>query len=166
MSCVRLLPRRNNGASSGVLIHGDMTARRRKAKLICGGDPHTFALLMALVIFVPFSVVMKFPTGSPHGNWGDLPRIHHAKVLGAWAWGANRDDAMIVTVTRDGRVYFQTDEISSSQLPARIQGCLNGGSERRIYVRADARVRYDFVKPVLEAVQSAGVTDISIFASD
>lgn len=152
--------------SCGVLTHRYMTPRRRTAKLICGGDLHTFALLMALVIFLPFSVAMKFPTASPHGNWGDLPRIHHAKVLGAWAWGANRDDAMIVTVTRDGRIYFRTDEISSSQLPARIRECLNIGSERRIYLRADARVRYDYVRPVLEAVQSSGVGDVSIFASD
>ncbi len=149
----------------GSYLAGDMTQRRRAAKLICGGDPHSFALLMAFVIFLPFGVVMKFPTPSPQGDWGQLPRIHHAKVLGAWAWGANRDDAMIVTVTRDGRVYFSTDEISFSQLPARIRECLSSGSERRIYLRADARVRYDFVRPVLEAVQSTGVTDVSIFAS-
>jgi biopolymer transport protein ExbD len=152
--------------SCGVLIHRDMTPRRRTAKLLCGGDLHTFALVMALVIFLPFSVVVKFPTASPHGNWGNFPRIRHAMVLGAWAWGANRDDAMIVTVTRDGRVYFRTDEISSSQLPARIRECLNSGSERRIYLRADARVRHGYVKPVLEAVQSSGVGDVSIFASD
>lgn len=143
-----------------------MTPRRRTANLICGGHLHTFALVMALVIFLTFSVVMTCPTVSPYGNWGQLPRIRHAKVLGAWAWGANRDDAIIVTVTRDGRIYFRADHISSPELPARIRKNLAKGSERRVYLRADSRVRYDFVKPVLEAVQSAGVTDVSIFANE
>jgi biopolymer transport protein ExbD len=143
-----------------------MTPRRRTAKLICGSDLHTFALITALVIFLPFSVVMTIPTASPYGTWGQLPKIHHPKVLGAWAWGANRDDAMIVTVTRDGRIYFSTDEISSSQLPVRIRERLGSGSERRVYIRADPRVRYDFVEPVLEAVQLAGVADVSIFANE
>ena len=150
----------------GVLIYSDMTPHRRTAKLICGSDLHAFALVMALVIFLTFTVVMTLPTASPQGNWGWLPRIHHAKVLGAWAWGANRADAIIVAVTRDGRVYFRADEISSAQLSGKIRECLSSGSERRVYLRVDARVRYDFVKPVLDAVRSAGVTDVSIFSRE
>ena len=109
---------------------------------------------------------MTLPTASPQETWGGLPRIHHAKVLGAWAWGANRHDALIVTLTRDGRLYLKADQISPSQLAARIRESLSSGCERRVYLRADARVRYDAVKPVLEAVQLAGVADISIFAHE
>ena|ERR1700733_10125830 len=143
-----------------------MTPRRRTVKLICSSDLNTFALIMAFVVFLTLSVVMTFPAHSPHGTWGDYPRIHHPKVLGAWAWGANRSDAVIVSVTRDSRIYFGADAVSSAQLPARIRERLSSGSERRVYIRADARARYNTVKSVLDAIQSAGVEDISIFANE
>ena len=107
-----------------------MAPRRRTARLICGSDLHAFAFVIALVIFLTFSVVMTLPTASPYENWGSLPRIHHAKVLGAWAWGANRDDAIIVTVTRDGRVYFRTDAISAAQLSEQLRECSLVPAER------------------------------------
>ncbi len=67
---------------------------------------------------------------------------------------------------RDGQLYFGTDQISSSQIAPRIREGVSSGAEHRVYLRADARVRYYVVKTVLEAVQSAGVEDISIFANE
>ena len=101
----------------GLQFIADMTLRRRTSKLICGGDLHDFALMTALVVLLTLSVVMTCPSAAPQGNWGRPPRIHHEKVLGAWTWGANRDDAMIVTVTRDGQIYFSSDRVSTSKLP-------------------------------------------------
>jgi biopolymer transport protein ExbD len=144
-----------------------MTPRRRTVRLICSGDLNTFALIMAFVVFLPLSVIMTFPAHSPHGTWPDAPRIHHPKVLGAWAWGgANRSDAVIVSVTRDSRIYFGADAVSSAQLPARIRERISSGSERRVYIQAHARARYDAVKSVLDAIQAAGVEDVSIFADE
>lgn len=59
-----------------------MSLPRRPAKLICGGDLHSVALIMALVIFLPFSVVMIFPTAAPQGNWGGLPRVPCKRPIG------------------------------------------------------------------------------------
>jgi biopolymer transport protein ExbD len=81
-------------------------------------------------------------------------------------WGANRNDAMIGMVARDGNVYFRSETLSPQELTPRIRQCLRTGSERRVYLRADARVRYEAVKPVLEAIQSAGVEDISVLTDE
>lgn len=151
--------------AAGSQLLAAMNPRQRTTRLICSSDWNAFALIMTFVVFVTLMVVMTTPDNSPH-NWGQLPIVHHPKIVGVWTWGANRSDAMIAVVTRDGKVYFDGDRVLPQELALRIRQCLRTGSERRVYLRADARVPYDAVKPVLEAIQSAGVEDISVLADE
>ena len=151
--------------AAGSQLLAAMIPRRKTNRLICNSDLNAFAVIMTFVVFVALIVVMTTPDNSPH-TWGQLPIVRHPKIVGAWTWGANRSDAMIAVVTRDGKVYFDSDRVLPQELASRIQQCLRTGSERRVYLRADARVRYDAVKPVLEAIQSAGVEDISVLADE
>jgi biopolymer transport protein ExbD len=73
---------------------------------------------------------------------------------------------MIALVSRDGRIYFGRQEITSAELPSKIEERLSKGAERRIYIKADRRARYGAVKAVLEAMQSAGVEQVSILADE
>jgi biopolymer transport protein ExbD len=68
--------------------------------------------------------------------------------------------------SRDGRIYFGSEEVTSAQLPAKIRERLSKGSERRMYIKADKRARYAAVKEVLEAMQSASVEQVSILADE
>jgi biopolymer transport protein ExbD len=67
---------------------------------------------------------------------------------------------------RDGRNYFGPEQVTSAQLPAKIQERLSKGSEHRMYIKADKRARYEAVKEVLKAMQSAGVEQVSILADE
>jgi biopolymer transport protein TolR len=62
---------------------------------------------------------------------------------------ADKENSLIVTVTEDGSVYFGTGRISPASLPDRIK------TERKLYVKADARTPYATVANVLQAVRSA-----------
>jgi biopolymer transport protein ExbD len=76
--------------------------------------------------------------------------------------GANREDAMIIVVMRDGAVYFGGERVQPEQLPSKILDCLRDHTvERRVYIRADARVFYRNVKEVLDGVRSAGIERIA-----
>ena len=122
---------------------------------------------MTFSVFAVLAVVMIATGTIPHQYMGpDLPQVHHARVVGYLGWGANRDDAMIAVVSRDGRIYFGLQEITSAELPAKIEEHLSKGSERRMYIKADKRARYGAVKAVLEALQSAGVEQVSILADE
>lgn len=98
--------------------------------------------------------------------WSTNRNISQTSRVSQLVWGANRNDAMIGMVARDGNVYFRSETLSPQELTPRIRQCLRTGSERRVYLRADARVRYEAVKPVLEAIQSAGVEDISVLTDE
>ncbi|MGA8620777.1 MAG: biopolymer transporter ExbD [Candidatus Sulfotelmatobacter sp.] len=75
--------------------------------------------------------------------------------------GANREDAMVITVMRDGTVYFVRDRVVPYQLHSKILDRLKDRtSESRVYIRADVRgtVR---VKEVLDGVRSAGIEQVA-----
>jgi len=143
-----------------------MVRRPHSGRLIATSDLSAFALIMAFSVFAVLVFVMVAGGNAPH-YWGpELPRVRHARVVGYLAWGANRDDAMIAVVSRDGRIYFGPEQVTSAQLPAKIQERLSKGSEHRMYIKADKRARYEAVKEVLKAMQSAGVEQVSILADE
>lgn len=112
---------------------------------------------MGLVVFVILLVFMTIPTGH-HGWRADLPRVSHVVPMP----GALREDAMLVTITRDGKVYFGSDRIDVINLPAKVQDCLKDrGVERKVYVVADARARWGTVKDALEGVRGAGIIRVA-----
>jgi biopolymer transport protein ExbD len=75
--------------------------------------------------------------------------------------GANREDALIVSILRDGTLYFGKHKTRPGDLPAQIREGVARGAEKKIYIRADERLRYVSVREVLAAVRSAGVEKIA-----
>jgi biopolymer transport protein ExbD len=155
--CVRW----NNESDSGVSLDKQMVSRPHLGRSIFTCDLNAFSLIMAVLIFAVLAVFLAFGGTYHHGIGPLLPKVHRTKVLGYLNWGANRDDAMIAAVTRDSRIYFGAEQVTSAALPAKIRERLSRGSERRVYIKADALARYGTVKEVLKAMQSAGVEKVS-----
>jgi biopolymer transport protein TolR len=116
---------------------------------------------LAAVLFVLlFSFMML--TATPHyGVSADLPKVWHPIALR----GANREDALIVSILRDGTMYFGNDKTRPGNLPLQIREGVRRGAEKKVYIRADARVRYQTATAVLDAIRSAGVEKIAFLAS-
>jgi biopolymer transport protein ExbD len=75
--------------------------------------------------------------------------------------GAIRADAMIISVQRDGSVFFNGDKIYPYKIPSRIRERLKAGSERRVYIAADARCKYGAVVEVIDSIREAGVEPLT-----
>jgi len=98
-----------------------------------------------------------------HGGLSpDLPQVGHPVSMAH----ANREDAMIIVTFRDDQVFFRNDRIRPDQLPARIRDSINKGSEKKVYIRADARAKYSWVAEVLDGVRSAGVEKIGFLVNE
>jgi biopolymer transport protein ExbD len=67
-----------------------------------------------------------------------------------------------VVVTRDGLLYLGNDRVPVEALPGLIRSAYEHGSERKVYLKADARVRYGDVKATLELIREAGVHDVAL----
>jgi biopolymer transport protein ExbD len=103
-------------------------------------------------------IVMIFATEYHHpGVTADLPMVNHAKDMP----GARREDALFLMITRDGKTFFQKELVAGPELPDRIHRAWMQTDERKIYIKADARVRYRTVRLTLAQLQIAGVQDIA-----
>jgi biopolymer transport protein TolR len=74
---------------------------------------------------------------------------------------ADREDALVVAITRDGNVWFGSNHVTLENLPVVIQQRVSQGAERTVYIRADMRARYGGVARVLACVRAAGIERVA-----
>jgi biopolymer transport protein TolR len=74
---------------------------------------------------------------------------------------ADKEDAIVVAVTRDGSIYLGQDKVQPSQLGSMITDKLNGKS-KEIFVRADARAKFLDVENAIDDVRSAGIESVGL----
>jgi biopolymer transport protein ExbD/biopolymer transport protein TolR len=79
---------------------------------------------------------------------------------------ASEADAMAVAITRDQRIYFGAEQLTTMQLTRKIRERVAQGTNRKVYIKADARVRYGTVLEVLDDVRSAGILRIGILTDE
>jgi biopolymer transport protein TolR len=133
---------------------------RTSAKLFSDFNTLQFAIVVAIVVFAILLVFMMIPTDH-HGISADLPKVSHPVSMP----GALREDAMKVTILRDGKVYFGVDRIDPASLPRKIVSRLEDRDvERKVYIIADDRARWGTVKQVLDAVRSVGIIRVAFLA--
>ena len=75
---------------------------------------------------------------------------------------ADKEDAVVVAVTRDGRVYLGSDQLPAADLPAKVRDLLTGRLNKTVYVKFDSRSRYEVVVEVVDNLRAAGVDNIGL----
>jgi biopolymer transport protein ExbD/biopolymer transport protein TolR len=79
---------------------------------------------------------------------------------------ADKTDAVIVAITRDGRVYLGTDQTSVANLGSQVRDALENHTNKVVYFRADARAHYGTVEDAIDAVRTAGVEEIGMLTEN
>jgi biopolymer transport protein TolR len=77
---------------------------------------------------------------------------------------ADNQDALIVTVTDEGKLYFGIDPVTSGSLAEKLKGRLSDRTQN-LYIKADARAPYASVVKVLDAAHTAGVADVTLLTT-
>jgi|SRR6185437_16457002 len=124
--------------------------------LICRIDVTGFISVVFVLAFAFWVVRTATYTDLP-GNFAHLPLAMHSRPL----YGADREDAMIVGINRDGRIFFDRKQVSPDGLFRGIRESLKQKPERRVYIRADSKARYRTVILAIEAIRAAGIEDIA-----
>lgn len=131
---------------------------RRPAKLFSDFNTMQFACVMSMIVFVVLLVVLMYGAPICHGTSTDLSKVDHPVSMP----GADREDAMIVNVTRDGKIYFAVDRVNPADLCQKITDRLKDHSvERKVYIKADMRARWGTVKEVVAGVRAAGLMRVA-----
>jgi biopolymer transport protein TolR len=75
---------------------------------------------------------------------------------------ANKTDAALISITRDGKLYLGRDQVTLDSLPTDITNRLTHNLDKTVYIKADARAKYSDVVGVFTAVQTADVQDVGL----
>jgi biopolymer transport protein TolR len=76
---------------------------------------------------------------------------------------ADREDALIVAVMRDGKIYFDTQLIQNpGDLTEKVKDRVANRVNKEVFVKADARAHYKNVVEVVDNVRSAGVDQLGL----
>jgi len=75
---------------------------------------------------------------------------------------ADKEDALIVAVNRDGKVFFDAQIVTAEELTQKIKERVSSRTKKQVFVRADARAHYKAVVDVVDDVRSAGVDELGL----
>jgi biopolymer transport protein TolR len=77
---------------------------------------------------------------------------------------ANKEDAVTVAVTRDGRTYLGGDQVNIDDLGSKISAKLENKAEgdKEVYLRADIRANYGKVMDTVDQIRTAGVSQLGL----
>ena len=75
---------------------------------------------------------------------------------------ADKEDALLIVVMRDGRIFFGTDRINADDLTNKVKDRLADKVDKRVFIRADSRAKYGAVVDVVDNVRAAGVDDVGL----
>ena len=75
---------------------------------------------------------------------------------------ADRDDAVLVTVTRDGKLYLGQEKISVDALATKVNDLLASRLEKKVFVKSDLRAKYGDVVQVVDTIRNAGVDQVGL----
>lgn len=75
---------------------------------------------------------------------------------------ADKEDAVVVAVSRDGRVYLGSTQMPAADLPAKVKDLLTNRLDKTCFVKSDSRARYEKVVEVVDNLRAAGVDNIGL----
>ncbi len=114
--------------------------------------PMCDVMLVLLIIFMVITPMLQ-----------NKVNIELAKVSDPTAMpDADKEDAVVVAVTRDSRVYLGQNQISMADLGQKVADLLQNKTDKEIFMRADARAQYGTVEDAIDSVRTAGVDQVGL----
>ena len=77
---------------------------------------------------------------------------------------ADKEDAVMVAVTRDGRIYLGSDQVTLEDLTNKVRDRIASRVDKTVYIKADSRAKYETVVKAVNEVRSAGVDQLGLLA--
>jgi len=114
--------------------------------------PMVDVMLVLLIIFMVITPMLQ------KGISVDMAKVNSPKPME----DADKEDALLVSVMRDGTVYFGADKVLVDSLTGKVKDRLANRVNKTVYLKADARARYGRVVEVVDAVRAAVVDDLGL----
>lgn len=114
--------------------------------------PMVDVMLVLLIIFMVITPMLQQKVAV------DMAKVDNAVAMP----DADKEDAIVVAITRDGGVFLGQDHVATSELGSRVRDKLADKPGKTIFIRADARAQYRAVEDAIDAVRTAGVDEVGL----
>ncbi len=116
--------------------------------------PMVDVMLVVLIIFMVITPLLS------HSVPLDMAKARNTTTMG----DADKEDAIIVAITRDGATYLSPGlaKVSPDQLPQKVRDLLTNRAEKTVFIKADARAKYERVEEVVDDLRAGGVDQLGL----
>src|SRR5689334_11858528 len=101
--------------------------------------PMVDVMLVLLIIFMVVTPMLQ------KGISVDMAKVNNPEQMP----DADKEDALLVSITRDGKVYFGSEQVAVDTLTTKVKDRLANKPDKRVYVKADMRTRFGGVVQVV-----------------
>jgi biopolymer transport protein ExbD len=114
--------------------------------------PMADIMLVLLIIFMVVTPMLQ------KGVSVDMAKVNNAEDM----QNADKDDAIILAVTRDGKMYLGSKAVTLDQITTAVKDLLANRIDKTVFVRSDARAKYGEVVKAVDEVRAAGVDNLGL----
>jgi|SRR5215472_11183544 len=116
--------------------------------------PMVDVMLVVLIIFMVITPMLQKSVSV------DMVKSRNATAMP----DADKEDAVMAAVTRDGSVFLSpgTIKLSADDLAPKVRDLLANRPNKTVYIKADSRAKYGKVEDVVDNLRAAGVDDVGL----
>src|SRR3954470_21803688 len=114
--------------------------------------PMVDVMLVMLIIFMVITPMLS------KGVSVDLVKTKNPIAMQS----ADKEDAVLVAVTKDGKAYLGSTQINPADLPQKVKDMLTNKLDKTCYLKADQRARYAKVVDVVNNMRAGGVDNLGL----
>src|SRR3974390_3014261 len=114
--------------------------------------PMVDVMLVLLIIFMVITPMLQ------KGVSVDMAKVNNPVPMP----DADKEDALLVSIMRDGKIYFGTCVVPADSLTQKVKDRLANRVDKRVFIKSDSRAKYGAVVDVVDNVRSAGVDDVGL----
>jgi len=114
--------------------------------------PMVDVMLVLLIIFMVITPMLS------KGVSVDMVKTRNPIAMQA----ADKSDAVLIAVTRDGKVFLGSDQLPAEDLPPKVKDLLTNKLDKTVFVKADQRANYGKVVDVVDNLRAAGVDNLGL----
>ncbi|MBZ5514483.1 MAG: biopolymer transporter ExbD [Acidobacteriia bacterium] len=114
--------------------------------------PMADVMLVLLIIFMVITPMLQ------RGFSVDMAKAENPRPM----QDADKEDAVLLAVTRDGKVYLGSDRVRLDEITAKVKDRIASKLDKTVFVKSDARAKYGDVVAVVNNVRAAGVDSLGL----
>ena len=133
-------------------LKGDVRHRASSVNSDINVTPMVDVMLVLLIIFMVITPMLQ------KGVSVDMAKTDNPVQMP----DADKEDALLVAIMKDGTIFFGQEKTTAADLTTKVKDKLANKTDKRVFVKADARAKYGNVVEVVDNVRSAGVDQLGL----